>query len=202
MNNCFSIYHTSWITSGPKSNFICDKIPTKAILFFLGCSEVNSTWLISSELANQRARKVLFTCVVYTNVGYWPLDNWKVIFLRIWTETESRSLNTSKRERGQYSACSGRRSQRRIWFILLTHGTDYIITLYVILLAASKRDKPNPTLWLATWAGKMALLSCPFGVSCKKMLLRMSFNKLFIGQDGLIFASFFRVYWIWQLFVP
>ena len=27
----------------------------------------NSTWLITSELANQRARKVLFTCVVYTN---------------------------------------------------------------------------------------------------------------------------------------
>ena len=61
VNNCFSIYHTSWITSGPKSNFICDNIPTKAILFFFGCSEVNSTWLITSELANQRARKVLFT---------------------------------------------------------------------------------------------------------------------------------------------
>ena len=29
--------------------------------------EVNSTWLITSELANQRARKVLFTWVVYTN---------------------------------------------------------------------------------------------------------------------------------------
>ena len=28
--------------------------------------EVNSTWLITSELANQRSRKVLFTCVVYT----------------------------------------------------------------------------------------------------------------------------------------
>ena len=27
---------------------------------------MNSTWLITSELANQRARKVLFTCVVYT----------------------------------------------------------------------------------------------------------------------------------------
>ena len=66
VNNCFSIYHTSWITSGPKSNIICDNIPTKAILFFVGCSEVNSTWLITSELANQRARKVLFTCVVYT----------------------------------------------------------------------------------------------------------------------------------------
>ena len=28
--------------------------------------EMNSTWLVTSELANQRARKVLFTCVVYT----------------------------------------------------------------------------------------------------------------------------------------
>ena len=54
------------MTSGPKSNFTCDNIPTKAILFFFGFSEVNSTWLISSELANQRARKVLFTCVVCT----------------------------------------------------------------------------------------------------------------------------------------
>ena len=31
---------------------------------------MNSTWLITSELANQRARKVLFTCVVYTNRAY------------------------------------------------------------------------------------------------------------------------------------
>ena len=38
----------------------------EAILFFFGYSEVNSTWLITSELANQLARKVLFTCVVYT----------------------------------------------------------------------------------------------------------------------------------------
>ena len=67
INYCFSIYHTSWITSGPKSNFTCENIATKAILFFSGCSEVNSTWLITSELANQRARKVLFTYVVYTN---------------------------------------------------------------------------------------------------------------------------------------
>ena len=40
------------------------------ILFFFGCSEVNTTWLITSELANQRARKVLFSCVVYTNKSY------------------------------------------------------------------------------------------------------------------------------------
>ena len=72
MNNCFSIYPTSWITSGPKTNFLCDNIPTKAILFSFGCSEVNSTsWLITSELANQRARKVLFTCVVYTKPDYY-----------------------------------------------------------------------------------------------------------------------------------
>ena len=76
MNNCFSIYYTSWITSGPKSNFICDNIPTKVTLFLIGCSEVNSTWLITSELANQRARKVLFTCVVYTNEHYSPPTEW------------------------------------------------------------------------------------------------------------------------------
>ena len=31
---------------------------------------MNITWLITSELANQCAQKVLFTCVVYTNNGY------------------------------------------------------------------------------------------------------------------------------------
>ena len=42
-----------------------ENIVTKEVLYFFGCSEVNITWLITSELANQRARKVLFTCVVY-----------------------------------------------------------------------------------------------------------------------------------------
>ena len=49
---------------------MCDNIPTKYILFFFGCSEVNSTWLITSELANQHARKVLFSCVVYIKYYY------------------------------------------------------------------------------------------------------------------------------------
>ena len=44
----------------------------EAIVLF-GCSEVNSTWLITSELANQRARKALFTCVVYTKTRYYTL---------------------------------------------------------------------------------------------------------------------------------
>ena len=39
----------------------------EAILFLFACSEVNSTLLITTELANQNARKALFTCVVYTN---------------------------------------------------------------------------------------------------------------------------------------
>ena len=40
----------------------------EAILFFLSCSEVNSTWQITSELANQCAQKPLFTSVVYANI--------------------------------------------------------------------------------------------------------------------------------------
>ena len=45
----------------------------EAILFLLGCSEVNSTWIITSGLANQRAPKALFTCVAYTNIDYYML---------------------------------------------------------------------------------------------------------------------------------
>ena len=41
----------------------------ETILFLFGCSEVNSSWLITSELANQHARKTLFTCAVYTKAG-------------------------------------------------------------------------------------------------------------------------------------
>ena len=42
----------------------------EAIFFLFGCSEVNSIWIITSGLTNQRAPKVLFTCVVYTNDKY------------------------------------------------------------------------------------------------------------------------------------
>ena len=33
VNNCFSIHHTSWITSGPKSNFFCDNIRQEPFWF-------------------------------------------------------------------------------------------------------------------------------------------------------------------------
>ena len=67
-----------------KSNFIWNGKP---FCFFFDRSEVNSTWLITSELANERARKALFTCVVYTNyindLFAWdisscqvPVNNW------------------------------------------------------------------------------------------------------------------------------
>ena len=52
----------------------------EAILFLFGCSEVNSTWLITSELANQRARKTLFTCVVYIEDITWPRVDTNFIF--------------------------------------------------------------------------------------------------------------------------
>ena len=48
--------------------FVTIIIRTKTNLFLFGCSEVNSTWLITSELANQHLQKVLFTCVVYANL--------------------------------------------------------------------------------------------------------------------------------------
>ena len=73
--------HTSWITRRSKNNFISDNIQTKAILFILGGSEVNRTWLITSELANQRARKVLFTCVVYTNPIYIITKSMRALWL-------------------------------------------------------------------------------------------------------------------------
>ena len=43
------------------------QVKREAILFFFGCSEVNSTRIITSGLANHRVPKALFTCVVYTN---------------------------------------------------------------------------------------------------------------------------------------
>ena len=79
----YTEYHTSWITISPKSNFICNDMPTKAILFFFGFSELNNTWLITSELANQSARKVLFTCAVYT---YYLLTESEVITGKSQTE--------------------------------------------------------------------------------------------------------------------
>ena len=54
--------------------------PTKAIFFLFGCSEVNSTWLITSELANQHMQKVLFTSVVYTKLSYTPTISWCTLY--------------------------------------------------------------------------------------------------------------------------
>ena len=87
MNNyCFSIYHTSWITSGPKSNFICENIATKAFLFSFSCSEVNSTWLITSELANQMCKKysslvwyILKVTILLTSILVWETVKFPLI---------------------------------------------------------------------------------------------------------------------------
>ena len=100
MNNCFSIYHTSWITSGPKNNFISSNIAAKAILFFFGCSEVNSTWLITSELANQRTQKVLFTCLVYTKTCILLCTHMLLVCNRMYKTRNILFLQTMNERRG------------------------------------------------------------------------------------------------------
>ena len=74
-NKRFQIYMDIIIVSKLSNASIIDKICSsvtearrEAILFFSICLEVNSTWLITSEQANQNAQKALFICVVYTNV--------------------------------------------------------------------------------------------------------------------------------------
>ena len=80
----------------------------EAILFLFGCSEVNSTWIITSGLANQRAPKALFTCIIYTSFRYLNyLENFKYliishsfIFLDIFSNfvitLKSQNLETNK----------------------------------------------------------------------------------------------------------
>ena len=73
-NYCFSIYHTSWINS-TKNYYICNKLLIEKWSNFrvscaARCSNLNSTWLIMSTLANKHAPKALSTCVVYANYHY------------------------------------------------------------------------------------------------------------------------------------
>ena len=54
-----------------------------SLMLLGGSLEVNSTWIITSDLSNQRARKVLFTCVVYINRIYNSAYGMNVITLQI-----------------------------------------------------------------------------------------------------------------------
>ena len=76
-NKRFQTYIDVIIVSKLSNASIIDKICSpvtearrEAILFFSICLRVNSTWLITSEQANQNAQKALFICVVYTNVQH------------------------------------------------------------------------------------------------------------------------------------
>ena len=75
LNTVAPNFVTMFVFFGTASRFIeriCfSKIEARreAILFLFGCMEVNSPWIITSGIANQRAPKALFTCVVYTNTG-------------------------------------------------------------------------------------------------------------------------------------
>ena len=83
LNNVKPKFDANFVFLGTTSSFIeiisSSETETKreAILFLFGCSEVNSSLLITSELTNQNARKALFTCVVDTNWHY-HLPKWIV----------------------------------------------------------------------------------------------------------------------------
>ena len=69
---------------------------------------MNSTWLITSELANQRAQKVLFTCVVYTeHLMNGPKGNSEFCFPRMSMFPETKSRETMRFE-GNKIHCSPR----------------------------------------------------------------------------------------------
>ena len=58
-------------------------------------NEVNDTWIITSELANQRERLTLSTVLVYTKIGYrlTNLDGHKLVTLRAF-ETGKIAMNS------------------------------------------------------------------------------------------------------------
>ena len=73
LNNVKLKFGANFVFLGTTSSFIEmissseTEAKREAILFLFGCSEVNSTLLITSTLTNQNTGKALFTCVVYTN---------------------------------------------------------------------------------------------------------------------------------------
>ena len=68
------------------------EVKREAILLLFGCSEVNSTWIIISGLANQRAPKALFTCVVYILIINMTIKIIMLIIIRIGRERRRRYL--------------------------------------------------------------------------------------------------------------
>ena len=76
--------------------------------------------------------------------------------------------------------------------VALTHNCPKHLTAIqsIIFMASSMsgQDEPNPTLWLATQADKMAL-SCPLGITrCnpQETFSRKPYNKSFIDQVCLV----------------
>ena len=54
----------------------------EAILFLFGCSEVNSTWIITSGPANPRAKSTIHLCGIYESYVHFQNFNWATfIFL-------------------------------------------------------------------------------------------------------------------------
>ena len=94
--------------------------------------EVNSTWLITSELANQRARKALFTCVAYTNFVYLSWNT--LIFIGVCLKVEAWHCGnnmTSNREKEGKEICirttrdSSKLKFQNVWFSMISLLLDH-----------------------------------------------------------------------------
>ena len=117
--------------------------------------------------------------------GYWPHFCFRC--LCIWTL--SQSINTQKKNLTNIQL-----SWPHIWSI--TH-------IYYMARSVSGQDESNPTLWLATRAGKMEL-SCPLGTTRRvpqEKFPQKPYNKSFIDQAcsvkmaGYWPRSFFASLW-------
>ena len=107
---------------------------------------------------------------------YWPGS----FFACLWTETESRSINTQKKNSANIQP-----SRPHPWSIYRT---------YYMASSASGQDESNPALWLATRAGKMEP-SCPLGTTRlvpQETFPQKPYNKSFIDQ-----ACSVKMAWYW-----
>ena len=103
VNNCFSIYRTSWITNGPKSNFICENIAAKeqldkspfVFLRLLGGELYLANHLRASQSARAKST-IHFVWYILITLIYCLLQlNWVNVDSNIWGAGQKAIKTTS-----------------------------------------------------------------------------------------------------------
>ena len=132
---CFSIYHTSWIKSEPKKYYIWVKYRRKVSISRAGHSEVNSTRMITSWLANS-ARG----------------EHWSFVLYKLNRFTGDDKVS---RKSSTYSIIT-----RVLYYDALFTGFNMwntVLTPSWLGLKAAKSEIQEPSTWRAT------LFRCKFG---------------------------------------